>query len=50
MLKGHETVQLVGNESLLFDDAAIAGHLMLQMGGGGSMIDTLIALDDRRYL
>jgi len=29
--KGHETVQLVGNESLPFDDAAIAGHLMAQM-------------------
>ena len=29
--KGHETVQLVGNESLPFDDAAIASHLMLQM-------------------
>ena len=32
--KGHETVQLVGNESLPFDDAAIAGHLMLQMQKG----------------
>jgi len=29
--KGHETVQLVGNESLPFDDAAIASHLMMQM-------------------
>ena len=29
--KGHETVQLVGNESLPFDDAAIASHLMVQM-------------------
>jgi UDP-N-acetylmuramoyl-L-alanyl-D-glutamate--2,6-diaminopimelate ligase len=29
--KGHETVQLVGNESLPFDDAAIANHLMVQM-------------------
>ena len=29
--KGHETVQLVGNESLPFDDVAIASHLMLQM-------------------
>jgi len=29
--KGHETVQLVGNESLPFDDAAIASHLMAQM-------------------
>ena len=29
--KGHETVQLVGNESLPFDDTAIASHLMVQM-------------------
>jgi UDP-N-acetylmuramoyl-L-alanyl-D-glutamate--2,6-diaminopimelate ligase len=29
--KGHETVQLVGNESLPFDDAAIASHLIVQM-------------------
>ena len=29
--KGHESVQLVGNESLPFDDAAIASHLMMQM-------------------
>ena len=29
--KGHETVQLVGNESLPFDDAAIASHLMMQL-------------------
>ena len=29
--KGHETVQLVGNESLPFDDAAIASHLVMQM-------------------
>ena len=29
--RGHETVQLVGNESLPFDDAAIASHLMMQM-------------------
>ena len=29
--KGHETVQLVGNESLPFDDAAIVSHLMMQM-------------------
>ena len=29
--KGHETVQLVGNESLPFDDAAIASYLMMQM-------------------
>ncbi len=32
--KGHETVQLVGNESLPFDDAAIASHLMANMQKG----------------
>ena len=29
--KGHETAQLIGNESLPFDDAAVASHLIMQM-------------------
>jgi UDP-N-acetylmuramoyl-L-alanyl-D-glutamate--2,6-diaminopimelate ligase len=31
--KGHETVQLIGNETLPFDDASVASNLIRAMSG-----------------